>query len=92
MGGLQKDTKKIQFEYRRNLAGTTGHERTWHLAGRDREGPGFKCQAPDQRSELEIASAARSSSAATKAGLPRWRAGVGGGEGRGDQRSSAEQE
>ncbi len=29
----QEDTKKIQFEYRRNRADTTGHERTRHCAG-----------------------------------------------------------
>jgi hypothetical protein len=29
----QEDTKKIQVEYRRNRADTTGHERTRHCAG-----------------------------------------------------------
>jgi len=36
----QEDTKKIQFEYRRNLADTTGHERTPQYRVRDREAPG----------------------------------------------------
>jgi hypothetical protein len=29
----QEDTKTIQFEYRKNRADTTGHERTRHCAG-----------------------------------------------------------
>jgi hypothetical protein len=50
----QEDTKKIQFDYRRNRADTTGHGRTRCNAGSGPFSPGFKSRAPDQRCELGL--------------------------------------